>query len=80
MHSVRWWTYLSIDIPQPRLLLLRYAVKQWSHDIRSRPPGMKGVLAEDPEIYFSLFYQCDFRCGEDPVEQEYLMKSRRHSI
>lgn len=65
-----------VDIPINRysadtLLLLRYAVKQWSHDIRSRPPGMKGILAPDAEIYF---IDATFRAVEDPVEQEYLMK------
>ena|SRR5688572_31683 len=65
-----------VDIPINRysadtLLLLRYAVKQWSNDIRSRPPGMKGVLAEDAEIYF---INATFSAVEDPVEQEYLMR------
>ena len=65
-----------VDIPINRysadsLLLMRFAVEKWRQEIRNRPPGMKGVLAPDAEIYF-----IDASLGrvDDPVEQEYLMK------
>jgi NTE family protein len=65
-----------VDIPINRysadtLMLMRFAVEKWRTDIRSRPPGVKSVLAPDADIYF-----IDVSLGalEDPVEQEYLMR------
>lgn len=65
-----------VDIPINRysadtLLLLRFAVEKWRHEISSRPPGMKSVLAPDAEIYF---IDASFGKVEDAEEQEYLMK------
>lgn len=65
-----------VDIPINRysadsLLLMRFAVEKWRQEIRSRPPGMKGALAPDAEIYF---IDASLGAVDDPVEQEYLMK------
>lgn len=65
-----------IDIPINRysmdtLSIMRFVVRMWVNELRTRPPGVDSVFTQDADIYF-----IDVSLGAlaDVIEQEYLMK------